>query len=160
MLFPEAIVRHLERIHSNHCPIMLSLAREPSIRLTRPFRFQPMWFSHSNFTGVVSDVWSKALSLPFSVTRFEARAKDWNKKHFGNILHKKNKIRARLRGVQTVLAKQPNDFLVNLDNAFRTEYLEVCRLEEDFWAMKARISRLVEGRQKHYFFPCLRISSA
>ena len=59
-----------------------------------------------------------------------------------------------------MLAKQPNDFLVNLDNAFRTEYLEVCRLEEDFWAMKARISRPVEGRQKHYFFPCLRISSA
>ena len=42
VLFPEAIVRNLERIHSNNCPIMLSLAREPSIRLTRPFRFQPM----------------------------------------------------------------------------------------------------------------------
>ena len=117
VLFPEPIVRHLERIHSDHCPIMLSLAREPIIRLTRPFRFQPMWLSYSDFIGVVSDVWSEAPSLPSAVTKFEVRAKDWNKKHFGNILHKKNKIRARLRGVQTALANEPNDFLVNLDNS-------------------------------------------
>lgn len=83
---------------------MLSLAHEPSLRLTRPFRFQPMWYSHSDFTGVVSDVWTKDSSLPSAVTRFEAKAKDWNKKLFGNILHRKNKIRARLRGVQIALA--------------------------------------------------------
>ena len=65
----------------------------------------------------MSDVWSEALSLPSAVTKFEVRAKDWNKKHFGNILYKKNKIRARLRGVQTALANEPNDFLVNLDNS-------------------------------------------
>ena len=117
VLFPEAIVRHLERIHSDHCLIMLSLAREPIIRLTRPFRFQPIWLSYSDFVGVVSDVWSEALSLPSAVTKFEVRVKDWNKKHFGNILHRKNKVRARLRGVQTVLANEPNDFLVNLDNS-------------------------------------------
>ena len=117
VLFPEAIVRHLERIHSNHCPIMLSLAREPIIRLTQPFRFQPIWLSYSDFVGVVSDVWSEALSLPSAVTKFEVRVKDWNKKHFGNILHRKNKVRARLRGVQIVLANEPNDFLVNLDNS-------------------------------------------
>ena len=117
VLFPEVIVRHLERIHSDHCPIMLSLAREPIIRLTRPFRFQPIWLSYSDFVGVVSDVWSEAPSLPSAVTKFEVRVKDWTKKHFGNILHRKNKIRARLRGVQTALANEPNDFLVNLDNS-------------------------------------------
>jgi len=104
VLFPEAIVRHLERIHSDHCPIMLSLARKPSIRLTRPFRFQPIWLSHLDFTRVVSDVWSEAPSLSSTVTKFEVRAKDWNKKHFSNILHRKNKIRARLRGFQIALA--------------------------------------------------------
>ena len=31
-------------------------------------------------------------------------------------------------------------------------YLVVCRLEEDFWAMKARISRLVEGDRNMTFF--------
>ena len=117
MLFPEAIVRHLERIHSDHCLIMLSLAREPTIRLTRPFRFQPIWLSYSDFVGVVSDVWFEAPSLPSAVTKFEVRVKDWNKKHFGNILHRKNKIQARLKGVQTALANEPNDFLVNLDNS-------------------------------------------
>ena len=75
VLFPEAIVRHLERIHSDHCPIMLSLAREPIIRLTRPFRFQPMWLSYSDFVGVVSDVWSEAPSLPSAITKFEVREK-------------------------------------------------------------------------------------
>ena len=65
----------------------------------------------------MSDVWSEALSLPSAVTKFEVRVKDWNKKHFGNILHRKNKVWARLRGVHTVLANEPNDFLVNLDNS-------------------------------------------
>ena len=152
VLFPEAIVKHLERIHSDHCPIMLSLVCEPSIRLTRPFKFQPMWLSHPDFTGVVSDIWSEARFFSSAVTRFEAKAKDWNKKHFGNILHRKNKIRARLRDVQTTLANKPNEFLVNLDNTLRAEYLEVCKLEEDFWVMKACISRLVEGNRNTAFF--------
>ena len=31
-------------------------------------------------------------------------------------------------------------------------YFVVCRLKEDFWAMKARISRLVEGDRNTTFF--------
>ena len=100
----------------------------------------------------MSDFWSAARSFSSAVTRFEAKAKDWNKKHFGNILHRKNKIRARLRDVQTTLANKPNEFLVNLDNTLRVEYLEVCKLEEDFWVMKACISRLVEGNRNTAFF--------
>lgn len=44
MLYPETIVRHLERIHLDHCPIMLSLACDPSNRLNRPLDFNPRGF--------------------------------------------------------------------------------------------------------------------
>ena len=152
MLYPEAIVRHLKRIHSDRCPIMLSLAHDPSIRLNRPFRFQPIWLSHSDFSGVVSDTWFEAPSLSSAVTGFEIRAKEWNKQHFGYIFHRKNKLRAKLRGIQITLANEPNEFLVNLDKTLRAEYLKVCRLEEDFWAMKVCISRLVEGDRNIAFF--------
>lgn len=38
-LYPEANVKHLERSHSDHCPMVLSLQSSSSIRFPRPFRF-------------------------------------------------------------------------------------------------------------------------
>ena len=44
---------------------------------------------------------------------------------------------ARLRGIQTVLSINPNDFLVDLEKDLQAEFHEVSKLEEKFWAMKS-----------------------
>ena len=41
-LYSEASITHLTRVHSDHYPIIISLDKSPSLRLTRPFRFQPV----------------------------------------------------------------------------------------------------------------------
>lgn len=41
-LYPDAYVQHLERVHSDHCPVLLSLHRLPFAFFPRPFRFQQM----------------------------------------------------------------------------------------------------------------------
>ena len=58
MLYPEAHVTHLERSHSNHSLIVLSLYTDQEVRFPRPFRYQPIWLSHLNFPNLVRDAWS------------------------------------------------------------------------------------------------------
>lgn len=41
-LYPKVSIQHLEKVHSDHCLVLLSLHKPPSIYFPRPFRFQPM----------------------------------------------------------------------------------------------------------------------
>ena len=45
-LFPEASIYHLTKLHSNHCPVLLSLNSSNGNHTNRPFISQPMWLSH------------------------------------------------------------------------------------------------------------------
>ena len=103
-IYLEASVTHLERAHSDHCTIVLRLNHEASVQFTRPFRFQPMWLSDPSFPSVVRATWSASNSLDATVTKFAAKAKEWNKNHFGNIFHRKRRLGARLKGIQFALA--------------------------------------------------------
>lgn len=47
---------------------------------------------------------------------------------------------------------RPNNYLIDLERELRDELLEVSKLEEEFWAMKARILWLVEGDRNTSFF--------
>ena len=83
----EAYVRHLERSHSDHCLVLLSMARNQGITLPHPFRFQPMWLSHSSFLAVVRDAWMSPTILSHAISNFETKAKEWNKNVFGNLFY-------------------------------------------------------------------------
>lgn len=100
VLYPEASVQHLERSHSDHCPVILCLHQETQLVITlRPFRFQPMWLSHPSFPGVVKEAWTAQSGLPTAVTTFTSKAKEWNKNIFGNVFHWKRRICAKLGGI-------------------------------------------------------------
>ena len=71
---------------------------------------------------------------------------------FGNLFHWKKCILARLRGVQIALSNNPNNFLVQLEQELRTELFEVLKLEEEYWAIKSRITWLVEGDRNITFY--------
>ena len=71
---------------------------------------------------------------------------------FGNLFHRKNRILARLKGVQIGLSNGPNEFLVHLETELRTELAKVSALEEEYWAMKSRITWLVKGDRNTAFY--------
>ena len=54
-LYPEANVTHLARVNSDHCPLLLNLNPFLGSTADRPFRFQTIWLSHSDFPTVVRD---------------------------------------------------------------------------------------------------------
>lgn len=58
----------------------------------------------------------------------------------------------RLKVIQEKLSIRPNNFLMELEKNLRVEYVEVVRMEEKFWAMKAQILWLVEGNRNTTFY--------
>lgn len=147
-IYPKASVQHLEKNQSDHCPILLSLYNPFVLNLPRPFRFQSIWQPHPNFLEVVKNAWSPFAPLPAAVNSFTTSVKVWNKTHFGNIFSRKDKLHARLKGVQMAVSHYPNEFLVELEKALRLEFTEVFKLEEEFWAMKSHINWYIQGDRK------------
>ncbi|KAL4611975.1 hypothetical protein ACB092_08G164600 [Castanea dentata] len=58
-LYPEACVKHLERSHFDHSPILMCLDNNHGLMLPQPFRFQPMWLLHPSFLDVVREAWTR-----------------------------------------------------------------------------------------------------
>jgi hypothetical protein len=141
ILFPEATVSHLTRTHSDHCPLLLTLCPIIPHVLPRPFRFESIWFSHSDFPNIV---------LTFNT--FASLVTVWNKREFGNIFHRKNRILARLNGIQCALASNPSESLSRMEKALKEDYFNVLRLEEDFWALKSKVGWVVERDRNTKFF--------
>jgi hypothetical protein len=153
ILFPEASVTHLTRTHFDHCPVLLNLCSNIPCMLSRPFRFESIWFSHVDFPSVVEKVWATPvlnLSITFSI--FAALVSAWNKSKFGNIFHRKKHILARLNGVQCALTSRPSKSLYSIEKSLREDYFVILKLEEEFWALKSRVGWVVEGDRNTKFF--------
>ena len=111
-----------------------------------------MWVSHLSFPNIVRDAWANPSSLLHAVSKFTNKAKVWNRNVFGNLFHRKKCILARLRGVQIALSNNPNNFLVWLEQDLCTELSKVSKLKEEYWAIKSRITWLVEGDRNIAFY--------
>jgi len=143
VLYPEAQVTHLPRCSSDHCPVLMELEPQPSIRLNRPFRFHSFWLSDTSFPKIVQNAWSIESGLYDSIAKFEREASEWNWVHFGNIFAKKKRILARLGGIQRFMAERPSSFLIILEKQLQAELLNVMNQEEELWSLKSRVNWMV-----------------
>ena len=86
-----------------------------------------------SFSNIVKKSWTLLEALPSfsssSLSRFQQHLKfltssiiDWNKNHFGNLFHRKNRLLARIRGIQVVLSRKPSTFLYSLEQQLTQEY--------------------------------------
>lgn len=132
ILYPEAIVTHLPRVFSDHCPVLIELEGAHSTRLNKPFRFQTMWMMHPKFPKVVEDAWFEENSLPRAVSDFTTRVRKWNNEVFGKLCNRKRRVLARLGGIQKALANNPFDFLLGLEKQFTEEYAMIMLQEVEF----------------------------
>lgn len=151
--FPNAEVRHLPRVHSDHCPILLDFNPKRPGFFDKPFRFETMWLSHPDFDKVVMEAWDEGGQiLQESIKAFHQKAFQWNKEVFGNIFQKKRQILARLAGIQRKLSFKPLDFLINLERSLRGQYQELLKNEREFWLLTSRTDWILEGERNTRFF--------
>ncbi|XP_057760080.1 uncharacterized protein LOC130980411 [Arachis stenosperma] len=87
--FPEASIKHLPSLKSDHSPIYLQLSPValPN-RRRRPFRFLAAWLNHPEFDNLVSNNWRVQESWSNGVENFKSSLKTWNSEVFGDINRK------------------------------------------------------------------------
>ena len=161
LLFPTAEIHHLPKVKSDHCPILLNTdPSEP--KLPKPFRFEQMWLTDPTFPSLVKDSWqaselihtaSSSLSrFPRCLEALTENIRSWNKTHFGNVLHRKNHLVARLRGIQMALARKPSAYLHSLESQLTQEYNIFLHQEYLYWCLKSRIMWLNYGDANTKYF--------
>ncbi|XP_075662889.1 uncharacterized protein LOC142632339 [Castanea sativa] len=106
-------------------------------------------------TQPFKETWDNTSSLQQALSNFSSKVNSWNKNQFGNLFHMKRRILARLKGIQESISLRLNSILVDLESKLWLEYAKVAKLEEEFWAMKARILWLVEEDRNTSFYHTL-----
>ena len=82
--FPQAKVRILPKLTSDHAPILIKLSNPKEYpKLT--FRFQAAWLTHPGFRKCVHENWNSNLSLTQNNKSMAKNLMQWNKEEFGLI---------------------------------------------------------------------------
>ena len=73
-----------------------------------------------------------------AVKGFIEKIKAWNRDDFGNIIHRKKRILARLGGIQKALESYPNSNLTQLELELKRDLERIMTQEEILWFQKSR----------------------
>ncbi|PWA44555.1 hypothetical protein CTI12_AA523610 [Artemisia annua] len=118
--FPEAAVKHLPAINSDHSPLFIKTnGLVPPPRGHKPFRFLSAWLTHENFETFVKTTWRNDIPIVLFLKKFAEDQQEWNKTKFGNIFRKKRHLWARIAGVQKALVERKDKYLLKLETRLR-----------------------------------------
>ncbi|KAL8141078.1 hypothetical protein V2J09_007099 [Rumex salicifolius] len=148
-----AMVRHLPTTKSDHNPLYLMLDPVTSAdQNRRPFRFEATWFTHPNFMSLISDVWKGDSDTQLALSSLREDLRKWNREVFGNIHRRKDKILARLQGIENALSSGDVARLADLRTTLKKDLDDVLIQEEIMWRQKSRVDWLACGDRNTTFF--------
>ncbi|CAN1146793.1 Putative ribonuclease H protein At1g65750 [Linum perenne] len=150
--YPFTKVQHLNRLYSDHIPILVHCKDIDRTRQPRPFRFMAPWLGHPSFRECVKNVWTDRISLPAKPVGLAVRLKRWNKENFGNIFKWKQDLLNRLKEIEEQQDGNHSSILTEEENS-TCEQLEITLGEEELlWIQKARQQNIVEGDRNTAFY--------
>ncbi|XP_061351869.1 uncharacterized protein LOC133296831 [Gastrolobium bilobum] len=153
--FEEASVLNLPRIFSDHCPVLVRIHKEDQCWRERPFRFMAIWKNDSRFNSFIRTNWDTSSKLLDSLTSFTPAVRSWNKKVFGFTHYRKNRVIARLDGIQRQMSLRNNYHLEELEANLNKELADILEQEEQIWFLKSRGDWIKEGdRNTKYYHTC------
>ncbi|KAE8698225.1 hypothetical protein F3Y22_tig00110600pilonHSYRG00023 [Hibiscus syriacus] len=135
--FPGSTVKHLERIGSDHRPLLLQTTEERKRNRNRPFRFITAWQEHEQFKQFLRPTWVNDRNILENIQAFTEASADWNRDVFGHIGKRKKQLLARLRDIDKKLHQKHSEYLINLESQLREELMKVLELEESLWKQKS-----------------------
>ncbi|GMJ03289.1 hypothetical protein HRI_003998100 [Hibiscus trionum] len=151
--FPSSEVYHLQRLGSDHRPVLLvtDMVHHASSN-TRPFRYIHAWSEHPDFANLVQRSWDGSRTVVENISNFCEESRAWNWNVFGHIGKRKCLLLARIRGVEKVLENSSSDFLISLEKDLKLELARVLDQEESLWHQKSRATWIEKGdRNTRYF---------
>ncbi|XP_028769381.1 uncharacterized protein LOC114726829 [Neltuma alba] len=150
--YSNAFVRVLPRIHSDHHPLLFNFSGQQTVWVERPFRFEAMWLKHPDFKNFMEKKWNKGEEMVKALESLKEALRVWNKEVFGDLRKRKNKLLARIGGIQQSLGKSRNPFLDELSQELQQELMELLLQEEIFWFQKSWGEWMENGdRNTHYY---------
>lgn len=121
-----------------------------------------MWLTNPFFSALVAQSWHALEKLPLassSLSSFPRRLAFlteqigvWNKTQFGNLFQRKNRLHARLRGLQVALSRKSTPFLYSLEQRLIQDYNTILHQEYLFWQLKSCIMWLSYGDANTKYF--------
>ncbi|KAL5818956.1 hypothetical protein ACOSQ4_022798 [Xanthoceras sorbifolium] len=157
LLYGEGFVKHLPRINSDHCPLLMSLTSRhiPEGKL-KPFRFEAMWLKHSNFNEVVSNNWCKAnVGIKEKVDRLTEHLRTWKYEVFGCIFKNKEESWLDCRGFKIVLVGVLRHTLLFLSRILLMSIIKLLNKKSSFGFRSLGIVGLKRGIGIPSFFTSL-----
>ncbi|XP_019170452.1 PREDICTED: uncharacterized protein LOC109166023 [Ipomoea nil] len=112
--FPEAEVRHLPRIASDHTPLLIQTEAKGGSSTDFRFRFQAAWMTNDSLSEVVNRAWHPNEDIVQNIQQVQAGLTEWNKNVFGSIEAKKRILLARIGGIQKINSNARHKGLVTL----------------------------------------------
>ncbi|KAK2978561.1 hypothetical protein RJ640_006680 [Escallonia rubra] len=156
--FPNAKVRHLNTIASDHSPILLYLKDDclkASQKAKKKFRFESMWIRKEQCTEIIKSAWEKTEEgCPFK--KIVSKIKDcrvgllrWNRTTIGNV---QARIRATLDKIATIKMNPITEESKQCERELIMELDELRNMEEDFWKQRSHENWASEGDRNTRFF--------
>ncbi|KAG5600420.1 hypothetical protein H5410_031790 [Solanum commersonii] len=91
-------------------------------------------------------------NLSEAINHFKDKVASWSNITFGDFPHKKERILARLGGIQKSHSYPYSVFLPELEKDLLNDYNYILRIEEDHWKMRSRINWLTDRDANTKFF--------
>lgn len=105
MRFPDAFVKTLPRVSSNHHPLCINFHPETMSNFQRPFLFIAAWQEHDSFSNLLNNCWEDRKNLVENLAGLTPALLDLNKNVFG----------ARIKGIQEASSYDHNRHLDDLE---------------------------------------------
>ncbi|KAL4342248.1 hypothetical protein GQ457_08G035730 [Hibiscus cannabinus] len=132
--------------------MMLSYDQRELLTVPRPFRFIAAWQDHPDFQNFLQGIWKNDIPLLENVENFRRVVGLWNADTFGHIGRRKQRLMARLKGIDRSLAVRYSISLVRLASKLRKELDMVLEQEESLWRQKACSQWFIAGDCNTKFF--------
>ncbi|KAK2976049.1 hypothetical protein RJ640_024777 [Escallonia rubra] len=142
-VFPNAKVRHLNTIASDHSPILLYLkddCTKANMKVKKQFRFESMWLRKEQCSDIIKLAWEKTEEgCPFKT--IASKIKDcrvgllrWNRTTIGNV---QARIRATLDKLATIKGNPITMESKQCESELLLELDELRNMEDDFWKQRS-----------------------
>lgn len=152
--FPTSTVVALPRIQSDHNPLMTTIGNPLHSFRQNPkiFRFSLTWQRYERFRTIIKDAWGEEGSVYAKLDKIRNETRVWHNTTFGEQALRRNRLRARIAGIERATEWSTNPFLHRLHHQLCEELNALLEMEEIQWIQRSTRNWNLWGDKNSKFY--------